>query len=92
MKVAVIANPISGRGKSLARAKEVMQVLGRRGIETTFQESSPTLEPEAVDRFAAGADLLLLAGGDGTLMHLLPTLSRTGTPVYMLPTARYTLR
>lgn len=87
MRVLVLYNPSSGRGRGQRVAEGVRALLASRG---TNAELFPTAKepPEQFHARLAGAlraaDLLVVAGGDGTLHHTLPSLLGSGTPVYHL--------
>jgi diacylglycerol kinase family enzyme len=85
MKILLLNNPNSGRGTNAAMAE---------GLSVCLREAGHT-----VDRLAAGrdldecslrdalraAELLVVAGGDGTLHHSLPAIIETGIALYHFP-------
>jgi len=82
----VIANPISGRGKSAKAAKELRDGLRSLGVATELH-----LTQGAGDAFnhlrtlGEPLDLVVSVGGDGTLREVLEGLVDPATPVSMLP-------
>jgi diacylglycerol kinase family enzyme len=81
--VVAIVNPYAG----VRRGQRLLNVLGRRKWSaklTTFATQPGSLDSyhEAID-FAreAGADRLLVAGGDGTLMEALTAMLSSGAPI-----------
>jgi len=80
MRITLILNPKSGRGKSLSSAQLLAPALVSRGhqVETCkMTESVETLESAIGD-----AERVVIVGGDGTVHHLLTLLSKTQTPFY----------
>jgi diacylglycerol kinase (ATP) len=67
MKVAVVANPTSGRGKGAMLIPRVEGVLRSLGVEHTTHVSQSAQDPERLARTAAadGADVVAALGGDG---------------------------
>ncbi|MDF1808866.1 MAG: diacylglycerol kinase family protein [Phycisphaerales bacterium] len=80
MRITLILNPKSGRGKSIASAQKLEPALIQRGHQVEIcemTESSETLESAMID-----SDRAIVVGGDGTVHHLLTLLSKTQTPFY----------
>ena len=71
-RAAVFANPVSGGGKALKLLPLVEQLLHRYGLATDafLSSSAADLESQVQREVATGADLLVSAGGDGTLHSL----------------------
>ena len=67
MKVAVVANPTSGRGRGAKLIPQVEALLRSEGIEHTVHISEGPLDPERLAMRAAvdGADIVAALGGDG---------------------------
>ena len=67
MRVAVVANPTSGRGKGAALIPRVRNLLRSLGIDNTIHVSQNAQDPERLARTAAadGADVVAALGGDG---------------------------
>ena len=82
--VLLIYNPISGRGTSRSMADQVATELERDRIQVSLTESKPIYDPVTMQAQLLKCDLVLVVGGDGTLAGLLPHLSATRTPVYMI--------
>ncbi|MGK2349120.1 bifunctional phosphatase PAP2/diacylglycerol kinase family protein [Actinomyces sp. W5033] len=84
---AVILNPTKFDDLSLLRRRVEATVLERGWRPTTWLETS-TQDPghEAARRaLADGADLVLVAGGDGTVRAVSAELAGTGVPMALLP-------
>jgi len=71
-RVAVFANPTSGGGKVLKLLPRIEQMLHERGLAADIFLTSSAVDLESQVRREAdsGADLLVSAGGDGTLHSL----------------------
>jgi diacylglycerol kinase (ATP) len=85
-KVLIIFNPISSAGNTEALAYEFGEFLTHHGIDVEVCESEKKMK--SYKRIAADItmrDLLVVVGGDGTVRKLLPLLSKTDTPVYVVP-------
>jgi diacylglycerol kinase (ATP) len=67
MKVAVVANPTSGRGKGATLIPQVEAELRSLGVEHTIHISQSAADPERLARTATadGADVIAALGGDG---------------------------
>jgi diacylglycerol kinase (ATP) len=67
MKVAVVANPTSGRGKGATLIPRVETLLRSLDVEHTIHVSQSAADPERLARAAAGdgADVVAALGGDG---------------------------
>ena len=89
--IAILVNPIAGKGRGLQIASDVNSALKENGFQTELREFGELQEAQALEQFVAEADLIVLAGGDGSLLHLLPVLGHTQTAVYMLPTGNESL-
>lgn len=87
MRIVVLYNPNAGRGRGERVAASVRAMLETRGDQTTLLATAKE-PPEAFHaRVAAalrGADLLIVAGGDGTLHSTLPAVVGSGVPIYHL--------
>lgn len=86
-RVLVLFNPISGSGRGPALATALADRLARRGH--TVESAATTPEPTRL-RYS-DLDAVVVCGGDGTLLNLLPELIRTRVPVYMLPAGNESL-
>ena len=81
----VIANPIAGRGDAGDRAGELAQGMRALGIETElFFTSARGDAPKRLAELDAEVDLVVAAGGDGTLREVLSALPERVT-VGVLP-------
>jgi diacylglycerol kinase (ATP) len=84
----IIYNPMSGRPARRAEdVSRMIQLLGERGVvadarATAKPEDATGLAREAV---AAGADIVISYGGDGTLNEVVQGLSRSRTALAVWP-------
>jgi diacylglycerol kinase (ATP) len=78
MRIALIINPSSGRGKAKARADAIEYGAKERGHTIDTLEIGRGAHPDG-DRIA-DADIGIIVGGDGTVHHLLPQLIASQTP------------
>lgn len=85
--VSVIFNPVSGKSDPEQRKKEISDALAEHGytcqyLETTKDENGDGLAKKAI---ADGVKLLVVSGGDGTVMEVLSAVIGTDIPVAVLP-------
>lgn len=71
-RAAVFANPVSGGGKAIRLLPAIEAVLHSHGLsaDVFLSSSAADLESQVQREVASGADLLISAGGDGTLHSL----------------------
>lgn len=79
-RVLILFNPISGRGQAKRVATEIGQQLSPAVEEVVIAESRDQIR-ERLAEF----DCVVIAGGDGTVMELLPLLEKTQTPFIFAP-------
>lgn len=80
MRIAIVYNPRSGRGRAQRLADAIADRARSRGHTMHAHDISTAGGPPEHD--IAEADRLVIVGGDGTVHHLLPQLARTQTPFY----------
>lgn len=85
--VTVIFNPVSGTGDPDTRRRLISDALERHGytcqiVATSLERGAKQLAEEAV---RDGADLLTVAGGDGTVMEVMSALVGTDIPIAVVP-------
>lgn len=87
-RAVVLKNPKSGRGQGEALGAEVARHLAALGVETLdITVGEDIAHREALTRaIADGYDLVVIAGGDGTLRSCLHPLMGSDVPVLLLPT------
>jgi YegS/Rv2252/BmrU family lipid kinase len=87
--VVLIHNPIAGRrGRRRRKALQIAcEYLAARNICVRIQETSaPGMATElAREASAAGCDLVIVCGGDGTVNEVVNGLAGTSTPMALLP-------
>jgi diacylglycerol kinase (ATP) len=85
-KVLIIFNPISSARNSRLLAYKFAEFLSIHGIAVQVCESEKKMKSYLrIAANIAAHDLLVVIGGDGTIRKLLPVISKTETPVYMVP-------
>ena len=84
MRIAVLSNPLSGKGDAHRGAQRTCDELESRGVHIDRVEIGPS-DNGRIDQAIAQSDGVVLAGGDGTLHHLAGQLSRARKPVYLMP-------
>ena len=80
MRVTVIHNPSAGEGRT--SADELHAALQRAGIKASY---CPPGDPGLLAALSAPADLVAIAGGDGTVARVATRLPDRGVPVTILP-------
>lgn len=78
---------INRHGRRGQRAVDAgLRILDAAGIEVRSERpTDPTGIPELIRQRAAGADLIILGGGDGTFSHAVDAVLETGLPLGLLP-------
>lgn len=80
MRITLIHNPKAGDAKH--GKKQLMAALAKAGHHATYQS---TKEPGLKKALKAPIDLVLAAGGDGTIAKVASRLVDTGIPLSVLP-------
>lgn len=85
--VSIIFNPVSGQSDPEERKKIISDALAEHGytgqfIATSKEEGAKALAEKALKD---GVDLLVVSGGDGTVMEAMSALVGTDTPIAVLP-------
>lgn len=78
MRIGIVSNRASGRGKAAALADRAATGLRAAGYEVV------PIGLAELDR-VGDLDILIAAGGDGTVRAVIPALLRTGAALYQLP-------
>lgn len=89
MKVAILANPRSGRGRALRLADRLAEILAARGHEAARKDIGPDVDLSVLVGVAGMpgcADRLVIVGGDGTVHHAAEAVAEAGVPLYHLAT------
>jgi diacylglycerol kinase family enzyme len=86
----VVFNPASGLGGDAAagyRRQAIRAVLAAHGIQALWYETSRVEDGRSAAQSATreGVDLLLVSGGDGTVMACASALAATSVPVGIIP-------
>ncbi len=85
MKIILLNNPKSGRGTGAGVVAELEGQLREAGHHPTRMSAGPELDQSTFRAAIRKADLLVIAGGDGTLHHALPAIVETGALFYHFP-------
>lgn len=85
MRVRIIANPKSGRGRGPSAAATAAAVLQDAGWQAEIVPTAVPDEASRLAREAADCDLVVACGGDGTLSEVINGLRGTGVPVGFIP-------
>jgi diacylglycerol kinase (ATP) len=87
MLVHLAVNPTADRGRAADAAREVEALVRARGHDVERVEGSDAAALVTVvrQRVAAGAERVVVAGGDGLVHHLLPAVVGTPTVLGLVP-------
>jgi diacylglycerol kinase family enzyme len=81
MKIILVHNPTAGAGDAPA-ADEIVSLIGAAGHQVSYQASKEKNWQQSLE---AGADLVAVAGGDGTLAKVARRLVGKDVPLAVLP-------
>lgn len=83
----MIVNPAAGRGRAVAKAEAVVRALRGRGAEIDIRQGESAADTRRlVERAIADApDVLVIAGGDGTISAVLDLLADASVPLAVVP-------
>lgn len=85
-KVLILYNPISSAGNTAELASDFEEFLTKQRFAVSVYESARKMKSyQRILAEITASDLIVLIGGDGTVRKLLPLLSQTQTPVYVVP-------
>jgi YegS/Rv2252/BmrU family lipid kinase len=87
-RVAVVFNPISAGDQAEQRKRELVEALEAAGADEVLVEETTKEDPGrgAAERaMKAEVDVVLVAGGDGTVMACVSALAGSQTPLAVLP-------
>lgn len=85
MNVAILYNPMAGRGRAAVAARSLAADLHRDGHDAALLDSGPAARKRPHDTELAGADALIVVGGDGSVHAAAGLAERAGVPVYQFP-------
>ena len=87
MRVAVVANPSSGRGKGARLIPQVDSLLSSLGVDHTTVTSRTAADPERLAREAAsdGAEVVVALGGDGHVGNVANGVIGTEAALAVIP-------
>lgn len=85
MRVVLLHNHSSGRGQAGSTLHACQAALRAAGHEVAPVSVGPAVPKSTLEHAVASANLVVVAGGDGTVHHALPVILRAGVPIYQLP-------
>jgi diacylglycerol kinase (ATP) len=85
MRVAVLVNPTSGRGRGVMLGPLIADALKAEGHEPRVAHVGRAAPIEPLHDALHEADVAVIAGGDGTLHHATPLIMRFGAAIYHFP-------
>src|SRR5438132_2096955 len=80
MRITLMHNPTAGRGEHARQ--ELVSALAKAGHQVTYQSTKKSSYKKALKK---STDLVLVAGGDGTVGKIGRELIDTGIPLSVLP-------
>lgn len=86
MDVALMFNPIAGRGKAARWSREVAQTLTRAGFGVERIETGPAAPRQDLAGSLRRVDVAVVIGGDGTVQRCATAIATSGALLYHLPT------
>ncbi|MSR74635.1 MAG: diacylglycerol kinase family lipid kinase [Planctomycetes bacterium] len=85
-RLALVVNPVSGRGRARKAATLAAELLGAAGIETVIHETRRAGDGrDSVRALAEGMDGVIAVGGDGTLGEVVAGLAGLDISVGVIP-------
>ena len=85
-RAVIVANPIAGRGRGVAAARELSDALGRRGLSAHVHLTERRhCGRDHVRAMPDDVDLVVAVGGDGTLRDVLSGLTERDAAIAQLP-------
>ena len=90
MRIAVVANPVSGGKRGRAVGEEVVRRLAARGVAADLLVTGGPGDGARLARgaLAAGAERVVACGGDGTVHEVAGELAGTGAALGIVPCGR----
>ena len=85
MRVAILINPSSGRGRGAALKSPLSAAVRAAGHEPIVAQVGRNASSEDIERALKNAQAVVVCGGDGTLHHATPMLLRAGAALYHYP-------
>lgn len=85
MRIGHVFNPAAHGFADRARREGYLAVIRRMGAVAIAGPSEGTVDPQRLSDQMAGLDVVIVAGGDGTVNRCLPALVATGVPLLPFP-------
>ena len=86
MRVQIVTNPNAGRGRGAQQVSAVVESLTSRGHIAIDQPITRLMDRSTGEPDPDGFDVLVIAGGDGTIRAMLRRALARAIPIYHLPT------
>lgn len=85
-KILILYNPISSAGNTAELASDFEDFFIRQHLSVSVYETVKKMKSyQHIAADIVASNLIVVIGGDGTVRKLLPLLSQTHTPVYVVP-------
>jgi len=85
VNVAILYNPIAGRGKAAAAATALAASLTRDAHSVELLDTGPAALKQSRDAALAAADAMIVVGGDGSVHAAADLARQSGAPLYQFP-------
>jgi diacylglycerol kinase family enzyme len=85
LRILILHNPISGRGRAEAAARQLCGTLEAEGHDARNGETQIGAPEEWLLPSLEGADILVIVGGDGAVRAASASAAATRTPIYHFP-------
>jgi diacylglycerol kinase (ATP) len=85
MRIVVLFNPVSGSGRAQAAARQLSVRLSDAGHDVRPVATRTDLNAHQLADELAGAQLVVVAGGDGAVRMAAEAAARLGVPIYHFP-------
>jgi diacylglycerol kinase (ATP) len=85
-KYIIIANPTAGRGSAELIINKAAELFQKKGVAVDFEfTQGPNDAARIAKRSLEHYDIIVAAGGDGTVNEIIPVLLHTGKPLGIIP-------
>ena len=91
MRILIVANPVSGRGRSRKRSDALRALLTQRGHDSTIVASARTDARTWLSPHLKDVDVVAVVGGDGTVRSVAAAVAHAGIPLVHVPSGNENL-